>query len=90
MEVTDPMELSKKYKEDAIYFSNLLEGSRQYIQAKHAAKFETLIIAYINTSNAYAVYAIAITHEEVTAARCDVNKYAMEIQAARAAFAAIE
>jgi arginine/lysine/ornithine decarboxylase len=83
----DPIELSKKYADDADYFSNLLVASYLHIKPIHATKFEAIILACKNTSIAYAALAAATTESAIQLARSDVNKYAMEIDKARAAFA---
>jgi hypothetical protein len=84
MESTTPLELSKKYKEDAEYFSNLLKASiiknERFIDT-----YEALIQACYSASTAYGVYAAATTDAEIVTARRDVNTYAMQVQTALSA-----
>jgi hypothetical protein len=79
----DPIELSKKYADDANYFSNLLLASHLHIRAEHAAKLEAIILANKKTAAAYAVLATAPSES----ARQAVNHWVLEIDRARAAFA---
>ena len=80
----NPIELSKKYKEDAEYFSNLLKASiiknERFIET-----YEALIQACHTTSTAYGVLATATTDAEIAAARRDVNNYAVQVQTALSA-----
>lgn len=80
----DPVELSKKYADDADYFSNLLLASHLHIRAEHAAKFEAIILATKKTAAAYALLVTAPSES----ARQTVNQCALEVTHAQAAFAA--
>jgi hypothetical protein len=81
----DPaVKLSKKYAEDADYFSDLLAASHDHIKPEHVTKFEAIIAATKKTAAAYAVLAMAPSES----ARQTVNRCVLEIDRARAAFAA--
>lgn len=79
---------SKQHAEDATYFKQLLEVSRDRIKPVNAAKFEAIIIASLAAAEAYAKLAKASASEEA-AARFIANQCAMEVEKAKAAFAEI-
>jgi hypothetical protein len=79
---------SKQYAENADYFKELLESSRDKIRPAYAAKFEAIAIASLAAAEAYAKLAKASPSEE-TAARFVANQCAMEVEKAKAAFAEV-
>jgi len=84
MESTNPLELSKKYKEDAEYFSNLLK-SASIKNERFIETYEALIQACHDASTAYGALAAATTDAEIRTARRDVNNSTMQVQTARSA-----
>jgi hypothetical protein len=81
-------EQSKTYAENAEYFKQLLEASRDHIRSAYAAKFEAIIIASLAAAEAYAKLANASPSEE-TAARLIANQCAMDVEKAKKAFAKV-
>ena len=79
---------SKTYSENAEYFKELLEASRDHIRPAYAAKFEAIIIASLAAAEAYAKLAKASPEEEAIA-RLAANQCAMEVEKAKAAFAEV-
>ena len=84
MESTDPIELSKKYKQDAYYFTDLLKAASIKNQ-RFIETYEALIQACHAASAAYMAYATATTDATIATARRDVNTYAMQVQTALSA-----
>jgi hypothetical protein len=81
-------EQSKTYAENADYFKQLLDASRDHIRPAYAAKFEAIVTASLAAAEAYAKLAKASLSEEATA-RLAANQCAMEVEKAKAAFAEV-
>jgi len=79
---------SKQHAEDATYFKQLLEASRDHIRPAYAAKFEAIGTASLAAAEAYAKLAKASASEEA-AARLTANQCALEVEKAKAAFAEV-
>lgn len=79
---------SKQHADDAEYFKELLEASRDHIRPANAAKFEAIVIASLAAAEAYAKLAKASASEEAVA-QFMANQCAMEVEKAKAAFAEV-
>lgn len=82
-------EQSKTYAENADYFKELLEASRDHIRPAYAAKFEAIVMASLAAAEAYAKLAKASSSSEEATARFAANQCAMEVEKAKAAFAEV-